>query len=105
MRSPTMTDTGTLRLEIFLQQQESLREVIESISSELELRPLLTRIVQNACELLDAENGTIGLVDEERQVVCTEAAYNMPLGEIGAASPPGVGIFGQVYLTHQPIVM
>lgn len=88
-----------------VRQQESLREVIESISSELELRPLLTCIVQNACELLGAENGTIGLVDEERQVVCTEAAYRMPLGELGAASPPGVGIFGQVYLTHQPIIM
>ena len=36
-------------------QAETLRRVVEEISSELELRPLLTRIVSHACELLDAE--------------------------------------------------
>jgi len=100
-----MTDTGTLRLEIFLQQQESLREVIESISSELELRPLLTRIVRHACELLDAENGTIGLVDAERNVVRTEAVYRMPSDELGAEMPPGVGLAGRVLQTRQPCIL
>jgi signal transduction histidine kinase len=100
-----MTDTGTLRLEIFLQQQESLREVIESISSELELRPLLTRIVRHACELLDAENGTIGLVDAERNVVRTEAVYRMPPDEMGAEMPPGVGLAGHVLQTRQPCIL
>jgi len=61
-------------LEQLLRQQESLRQVIESISSELELRPLLTRIIRHACELLGADNGTIGLVDESRRVGRTEAA-------------------------------
>lgn len=56
-----------------LRRQQSLSAVIESISSELELRPLLTPIVRHACELLDADNGTIGLVDAERRVVRTEA--------------------------------
>src|ERR1044071_4885294 len=65
-----------------LRQQESLRDVIESISSELELRPLLTRIVRHACELLDAHDGTIGLVDSEKNVVRTEAEYRMPENEI-----------------------
>ena len=37
--------------------------MVEEISSELELRPLLTRIVTHACELLGADDGSIGLYD------------------------------------------
>src|ERR1051326_216830 len=86
-------------------QQESLRSVIESISSELELRPLLTRIVFHACELLGADNGTIGLVDEVRNVVRTEAAWRMPPDELGREMPPGIGLAGEVLLTGRPVVM
>jgi GAF domain-containing protein/anti-sigma regulatory factor (Ser/Thr protein kinase) len=88
-----------------LRQQESLREIIESISSELELRPLLTLIVRRACDLLGADNGTIGLVDEQRNVVRTEAAYNMPIDEIGSEAPPGVGLFGNILLQGQPLIL
>jgi signal transduction histidine kinase len=86
-------------------QQQSLHEVIESISGELALRPLLTRIVQHACELLDADRGTIGLVDEERGVIRTEAAYRMPPDELGAEMAPGQGLAGVVYETQQPLIL
>jgi CheY-like chemotaxis protein len=92
-------------LEALLQQQESLREIIESISSELDLRLLLTRIVRHACELLGAENGTIGLVDEHRDVIRTEAAYRMPPDELGTEFPPGVGLFGHILLSQQPLIL
>ncbi|MBI1876730.1 MAG: GAF domain-containing protein [Chloroflexi bacterium] len=101
----TDTSPTEANLEHLLRQQESLRQVIESISSELELRPLLTRIVRHACELIGADNGSIGLVDEQRRVVRTEAAYQMPANEIGAEIPPGVGLAGQVLLTQQPILL
>lgn len=55
-------------LESLLRQQESLRAVIESISSELALRPLLTQIVHHACQLLQADRGSIGLYDENQQI-------------------------------------
>lgn len=100
-----MDDAFPTPLEHLVRQQESLRQVIESISSELELRPLLTRIVRHACELIGADNGTIGLVDELRQIVRTEAAYCMPESEIGAEMPPGVGLAGRVLLTHQPVIL
>ncbi|MCQ3975316.1 MAG: hypothetical protein DPW09_17880 [Anaerolineae bacterium] len=91
--------------EQLLRQQESLRQVIESISSELELRPLLTRIVRHACELIGADNGTIGLVDEQAGVIRTEAIFEMPAAELGAEMPPGVGLAGQVWLTQQPLIL
>lgn len=94
-----------MNAEHLLRQQESLRQVIESISSELELRPLLTRIVRHACELIGADNGTIGLVDEQAGVIRTEAIFEMPAAELGAEMPPGVGLAGQVWLTQQPLIL
>src|SRR5947207_1728994 len=99
VRVPPLETTQLLR------QQESLRQIIESISTELELEPLLARIIFYACELLHAENGTIGLVDEAREVVRTAVAHNMPAAEQGAENPPGVGLFGHIYNTHQPLIL
>ena len=103
----TTTDAAqrrrTAALRRLLRHQESLRAVIESISSELELRPLLERILHHACELIGADDGTIGLVDEARNVVRTEAVYNMPPDEMGAEMGPGVGVAGQVLLTRRPV--
>jgi signal transduction histidine kinase len=93
------------QLAELVRKQESLRGFIESISAELELRPLLTRILRHACELLGADDGTIGLFDESRNVVRTEAVYRMPPGELGAEMPPGVGLAGQVLLNGGAVVM
>src|SRR6266540_5255201 len=100
-----MDDRETATLEALLQQQENLLEVIESISSELELHPLLTRIVRHACELLHAESGTIALLDETRFVLQTKAIYGLLPDELGAEFSPGVGLAGQVLLTRQPVVL
>jgi GAF domain-containing protein len=88
-----------------LTPHESLRAVIEVISSELELRPLLTTIVRHACELLQADRGTIGLVIKEKNVVRTEAAFEMPEGELGLEMPEGTGIAGQVLQSKKPLVL
>ncbi len=85
-------------------QAETLRRVVEEISSELELRPLLTRIVTHACELLDADDGSIGLYDAQKHVIRTEATYRMPAGEHGAEMGPGVGLAGAVLATGAPVL-
>ena len=86
-----------------LRRQRSLRAVIESISGELELRPLLTRIVEQACTLLEADHGTIGLVDEARGIVRTEAGFNMPPNELGTELGIGEGIAGLVLAAKRPL--
>ena len=88
-----------------VRQRDSLREIIESIGAELDLRSLLTRIVRLACELLDADDGAIGLYDEARGVIRTEAIFRMPEEELGAEMPPGVGLAGQVLITRAPVVL
>ncbi|HSM59079.1 MAG TPA: GAF domain-containing sensor histidine kinase [Candidatus Sulfomarinibacteraceae bacterium] len=100
-----MSERADGELEALLRQQESLHAIVESISSELELRPLLTDIVRHACELLDADRGTIGLVDAERNLIRTEAVYEMPPDELGAEMPPGVGLAGRVLETQRPVIL
>jgi len=85
-------------------QAETLRRVVEEISSELELRPLLTRIVRHACELLDADDGTIGLYDPMKNLIRTEAIYRMPPRELGAEMAPGVGLAGAVLAEGKPVI-
>ena len=100
-----MSTLTQAELEKILRQQETLRQIIESISSELELRPLLTSIVQHACELLSADRGTIGLVDEACQVIRTEAVYRMPPDELGAEMGVGVGLAGKVLASQEPLIL
>ncbi len=87
-----------------LKQQETLRGIIESISSELELRPLLTQIVRHACELLGAFDGGIGLYDPKRGVIRMEAIHNMPEDELGSEFGPGLGLAGQVLETRGVVI-
>ena len=95
--------TGQLRQ--LLRQQESVRAVVETISGELELQPLLESILRNACELIGAEHGTIGLVDSARDLIRTAASYRMPPGEDGAEMSRGVGLAGAVLERGTPVVL
>jgi signal transduction histidine kinase len=91
--------------ERLLRQRESLREVIEDVSGELELRPLLTRVARVACELLDARHSSIGLYDEARNVFRTEAVYHVPPSELGMELGLGDGVAGMVLQTRRPVVL
>jgi signal transduction histidine kinase len=85
--------------------QTHLREMIEVISGELELRTLLTTIVQKACELLHADRGSIGLVDPKEDLVRIEAVYQMPPVELGSTAKPGEGLAGKVYSQRAPVLI
>jgi hypothetical protein len=89
----TRTNADDLH-EHALREAEALRRMVEEISSELELRPLLTRIVTHACDLLGADDGSIGLFDPVKKVIRTEAVCRMPVREVGAETGPGVGLAG-----------
>ena len=88
-----------------LREAEALRQMIEAISSELELQPLLTRIVTHACNLIEADDGSIGLYDPDRKVIRTEAVYHMPEREVGAETGSGIGLAGAVLQSGEPMVL
>lgn len=85
------------------QKLKALIQMVEDVSSELELKPLLTRLIQNACELIGADDGTVGLYDPVKNVIRTEAVYHMPARELGAEMGPGIGLAGKVLATREPV--
>jgi DNA-binding NarL/FixJ family response regulator/signal transduction histidine kinase len=93
--------TGALR------QLDALREVVESISSELDLRALLKRVVANAVSLLDAYAGAISLVgddlDAPRRLVVTHNLDAEGLDTRGI--PSRAGLMGEVIARRGPIIV
>jgi signal transduction histidine kinase/putative methionine-R-sulfoxide reductase with GAF domain len=86
------------------QRAESFRRLIASISSELSLDGVLSRIVESAVELLGAEHGGVGLVVQtaDGPVIRPNALHNLSPRQGAVDIRPGVGLFGQVLLDHQP---
>jgi signal transduction histidine kinase len=78
--------------------------VLGEMAGELELPSLLAAIVRDACELLRADDGAIGIHDPARGLLRIEAAWRMPEGEVGSEFLPGQGLAGQVLLTRQPVL-
>jgi len=93
------------RSERALREEQTLQHVVEDILSELELRPLLTRIVTHACDLLGADDGSIGLYDASKRVIRTEAIHRMPASELGAESATGAGLAGAVLASGAPVLV
>jgi signal transduction histidine kinase len=83
-------------------QLELLSQMVEEISGELALEPLLARIVERACNLIGADDGVIGLYVPERDVIRTAASHNIPACELRAELPRGQGLTGRVLELDQP---
>jgi signal transduction histidine kinase len=97
-KSPGLQRPARLAREL-----ESLQVLIDSMGREPDIGPLLTRLLDVACELIGADHGAIGLVDHARGVVRTAAARNMPPNEIGAEMGPNVGLAGRVLATGDTV--
>src|SRR5207253_7626288 len=87
-----------------LRRRDALRKVVASISSELDLDSLLSRVVASAVELLEGANGVISLIDRDG-AARIRAVHNLPQHAVGAVLAPGQGITGQVLATRQPVVV
>lgn len=83
----------------------TLRGVIEQISSELDLQALLNRLAVSAVDLLEADWGTIALVDEETGEATIEAGFNMPPGAFGRRLGPGEGLTGLTLARRGPVLL
>src|SRR5215217_1443763 len=85
------------------QQIETLREVVESISSELDQERLLHRIVAAAVDLLHAYGGAVGLAQPGGAAVSLAALVNVP-EEPGTLIPAGSGVMGLALSARGPVV-
>lgn len=88
------------------QQLVTLNEVGRTITSTLELRPALNLIMEKAVEILDAEAGSLLLVDPETGNLIFEVTLGPTAGEIqGTRLPMGTGIVGTVAQTAEPAIV
>lgn len=92
---------GEMRRHV--QQIETLREIVESISSELDQERLLKRIVSAAVDLLQAYGGAVGLAQPDGGALELKALVNIP-EELGAIIPAGTGVMGLALSTRGPVV-
>ena len=83
---------------------ELLSQMIEDISGELALEPLLQRIVARACMLIGADDGVIGLYVPEHDAIRTAASHNIPDDELAAVVPRGHGLTGHVLAIDGPVL-
>ena len=88
-----------------IRRADILQRVMTTISSGLELDPLLSNILESAVTLIEATHGTIGLVVERngKPTIRTVAVHNMPDEELGAEMSPGMGLAGTVLLENRTI--
>jgi adenylate cyclase len=75
--------------------------VVADLSSELQLGPMLEKIVKSITAMLDAERSTLFLYDEKKKQLYTKFGEGLETTEIRI--PADVGIAGTVFTTSQPI--
>lgn len=75
-----------------------LTQMIEEISGELAMQPLLERIVERACRLIGADDGLVSLYDAEADAMRVVATYHIPPAQvpIGRIARRGEGLTGLV---------
>ena len=73
-----------------------LLDAVLNVSSDLEMREVLTRIVRSACELVGAKYGALGVLDPSGRHLAEFIAEGITAKERAAmAHPPrGLGILG-----------
>jgi signal transduction histidine kinase len=86
-------------------QLAKLNEIGLSLTSTLELQPLLNLIVQSATGILDCEAGSLFLIDAQTEEPVCEAVIG-PIRDFlpGQRLPPGAGMVGQAIQGGKPII-
>ena len=84
-------------------QLELLSQMVEEISGELAIEPLLARLVERACKLIGADDGAIGLYVPERDIILTAASHAIPEVQLHAELPRGHGLTGRVLELGAPL--
>ena len=99
--------TERLRIEKELREGkdnlELLNEVALEITSRLDLREILTRVVANAVKSMGGNAGAIGFYDERDGTVNFPYVYNMPRSIEKAIIRSGDGLSSLVIETREPV--
>lgn len=101
-------DTITLKRNypVLLRRMERLMDISRTLTSTLELAPLLQRIIHSAAELLDTEAASIMLFDPQSGELRFEATTNLEARDMEGIGVPLEGsIAGWIVKNAQPLVV
>lgn len=88
------------------QQLATLNVITRQLTSTMEIEPLLKNILESAVNILNAEAGTLFLVDEQTD----ELIFKVTVGPVardlvGQRLPPGSGFVGDAVLKRMPVIV
>jgi signal transduction histidine kinase len=86
-------------------QLATLNEIGQSLTSTLELKPLLNKILGSAAQILECEAGSLFLMDEQTGELIFEVVIGPVANDLlGKRLPPGKGVVGRATETRRPII-
>ncbi len=88
-----------------LQVARCMYEVVEEITTELELDKVLPKVMQIAEELVGADGGVVALWDEKRNVIIYPYLHNLPRELAEVTVSEGEGLSGEVMATGRLIIV
>ncbi|MCX5802302.1 MAG: GAF domain-containing protein, partial [Proteobacteria bacterium] len=83
------------------EEESQLLEITTAISSELQLQPLLAKIMETTTEILDADRSTLFLYDEKTKELWSQVGQGLEIKAI--RFPSHLGIAGTVFTTGETI--
>jgi len=86
-------------------EQKALLDTLADLSGELELAPLLRRVLQRAVDLLDVTGGELAVFDEEHGELEIVASHNIGSDSTGTRLAIGEGAMGRVAASHEPLII
>ena len=89
------------QIEASRRQELEFLDVVSQVSSELELGPLLEKIIRTISTMLDAERATLFINDEKTNELYTEVGEG--LGKNVIRFPNNVGIAGTVFVSGKSL--
>jgi len=108
LQSITTQAAVALQSTLFVEEMEASREkelefigIVSELSSELQLGPLLQKIMATVTRLLDSERSTLFLNDEKTKELYTEVGEG--LGATKIRFPNDVGIAGTVFSSGKSV--
>ncbi|MBU1433298.1 GAF domain-containing protein [Myxococcota bacterium] len=89
------------RIERAKKEESQMLEITTAISRELQLEPLLQKIMGVVTEILDADRSTLFMYDKETDELWSHVAQGMSVSEI--RFPAHLGIAGSVFMMGETI--
>ena len=99
-------DRMRVDLQKKIDEMETLIEVSKDISSVLDYKQLLKRILDKNIQVLDADTGSIMLFDDDTNELLIEASYGLPSDIVkNTRVSSGQGIVGWVVRTRRELII